>query len=80
MTDTNYASKIPSRLLDVKMQMDRIPLIRRNSFVYSFLALLVAYGFAAPFRERSCRARLSFDWCVSDPVVSPGQLSSLPMN
>jgi hypothetical protein len=27
MTDTNYASKIPSRLLDVKMQMDRIPLI-----------------------------------------------------
>jgi His/Glu/Gln/Arg/opine family amino acid ABC transporter permease subunit len=48
MTDTNYASKIPSRLLDVKMQMDRIPLIRRNSFVYSFLALLVAYGFALP--------------------------------
>ena len=34
----------PSRLADVKARMEHIPLIRRNGFVYSFLAVLVLYA------------------------------------
>jgi polar amino acid transport system permease protein len=45
MNQPSYASKTPSRLLEVKKQMERIPLIRTDRFVYSFFAVLVLYGF-----------------------------------
>lgn len=45
MNQPNYTSKTPSRLLEVKKQMEHIPFIRTNKFVYSFLAVLVLYGF-----------------------------------
>jgi polar amino acid transport system permease protein len=44
MTSTNYASKNPSRLVDVKRKLGNIPLIRRNWFVYGWLGLLLLYG------------------------------------
>ena len=44
MNEPSYVSKLPSRLLDVKKQMEHIPLIRTNKFVYSFLAVLVVYA------------------------------------
>jgi polar amino acid transport system permease protein len=34
----------PSRLADVRARMGHIPLIRRHQFLFSFLAVLVAYG------------------------------------
>jgi His/Glu/Gln/Arg/opine family amino acid ABC transporter permease subunit len=44
MIEPNYASKTSSRMLDVKRQAQRIPLIRRHLFVYGSLALLGLYG------------------------------------
>jgi len=44
MSEKHYSSKDPSRMEEVKKQMGRIPLIRRNGFVYGFLGLLVLYG------------------------------------
>jgi polar amino acid transport system permease protein len=44
MNQPSYASKTPSRLLEVKKQMERIPLIRTEKFLYSYLAVLVLYG------------------------------------
>jgi polar amino acid transport system permease protein len=40
----NNTSKTPSQLLEIKRQMGRVPLIRRNDFVYSVLALLIIFG------------------------------------
>lgn len=44
MSETTYTSKVPSRLLDVKKQMGRIPLIRQNRFVYGTLAVLIVFA------------------------------------
>lgn len=44
MTDQSQRVKIPSRLTEVKKQSEQIPLLRRNTFLISYLALLVLYG------------------------------------
>ena len=44
MTAKPSSNTTASRLSEVKARMGHVPLIRRNSFVYSFLTLLVLYG------------------------------------
>ena len=44
MADSRSTGSTPSRLADVRARMVHIPLIRRHQFVFSFLAVLVAYG------------------------------------
>ena len=44
MTEKPSSSTTTSRLSEVKARIGHVPLIRRNSFVYSFLTLLVIYG------------------------------------
>ena len=44
MTAKPSSNATASRLSEVKARMGHVPLIRRNSFVYSFLTLLVLYG------------------------------------
>jgi His/Glu/Gln/Arg/opine family amino acid ABC transporter permease subunit len=44
MNETSYSNKSVSRMLEVKKQIGHIPLIRRNEFVYGFLAFLILYG------------------------------------
>ncbi len=44
MTENKPTARTPSRLLDVKKQTERVPLIRRNAFVYGFLAALILYA------------------------------------
>lgn len=44
MADSKSTGSTPSRLADVRARMEHIPLIRRHQFVFSFLAVLVAYG------------------------------------
>ncbi len=44
MNQTSYSNKSLSRLVDVKKQSGTIPVIRRNMFVYGYLALLILYG------------------------------------
>lgn len=43
MVEARSASTTPSRLAEVKARMGHIPLIRKNGFVYSLLAVLVLY-------------------------------------
>ena len=45
MTPSTSAKPSTSRLADVKAKMGQTPVIRRHSFVYSFLTLLVTYAF-----------------------------------
>ena len=44
MTEPNSPQAGTSRLSDLKGKVGHIPVIRRNSFVYGFLSLLVLYG------------------------------------
>ena len=44
MTVEPSSNTATSRLSEVKARIGHVPLIRRNSFVYSFLTLLVLYG------------------------------------
>ena len=44
MAISKSTGSTPSRLADVRARMEHIPLIRRHQFVFSFLAVLVAYG------------------------------------
>ena len=44
MAETSSSNTTSSRLKDVRAKIGHIPLIRRHSFVYSFLTLLVLYG------------------------------------
>jgi len=44
MSETKFAGQSPSLLLEVKAQIGKVPLIRRNPFIYGFLTLLVLYG------------------------------------
>jgi polar amino acid transport system permease protein len=44
MAETISSNTTASRLKDVRAKIGHIPLIRRHSFVYSFLTLLVIYG------------------------------------
>jgi polar amino acid transport system permease protein len=44
MAETKSSNTTSSRLKDVRAKIGHVPLIRRHSFVYSFLTLLVIYG------------------------------------
>lgn len=44
MIDSNPSQSVASRLSDLKGKVGHIPLIRRNSFVYGYLAILFLYG------------------------------------
>lgn len=61
MSDMSSASKIPSRLQDVKEQAGKIPLIRRNEFVLGSLAALILYGI---FLLPSTQALAAGQWMI----------------